>query len=78
MTESKSPIDVVDTSGLTDADWAEINKLRAAYENGGQKALSRALQELATDPIRYIRALWVLFSLIRCAKPSKTKWLQWA
>ena len=28
--------DVLGSSGLTDADWAEINKLRRAHEDGGQ------------------------------------------
>jgi hypothetical protein len=40
---SDEPFEVVDPSDLTDADWAEINKLKKAYEIGGQKALSKAL-----------------------------------
>jgi len=40
--EPPNPLDdIKDTSGLTDADWAQINKLRAAYESGGQKAIGR-------------------------------------
>jgi hypothetical protein len=32
--------EVVDSSGLTDADWAQINKLRAAYKTGGKKGVT--------------------------------------
>ena len=31
--------EIKDTSGLTDADWAAINKLRRAYDGGGDEAL---------------------------------------
>lgn len=30
------PLGIVDATGLTDADWAEINKLRRAYEKGAE------------------------------------------
>ena len=50
-----------DSSGLSDADWAHLNKLKAAYESGGSKALSKAIGELATDPIRYVRVVGALF-----------------
>jgi hypothetical protein len=46
-----------DTSGLTDADWAEINKLRRAYETGGESALLAALQELMKAPVRCTRVI---------------------
>ena len=46
-----------DTSRLTDADWAEINKLRQAYESGGESALLAALQELLKDPVRCTRVI---------------------
>ena len=46
-----------DTSGLTDADWAEINKLRRAYETGGESALLAAVQELMKDPVRCTRVI---------------------
>ena len=36
---------IVDTSLLTDADWAEINKLRRAYEIDGSVGLSKALDQ---------------------------------
>jgi len=44
---------VVDSSGLMDADRAEINKLRNVYKNGSRKAFAVALDQLAPDPIRY-------------------------
>jgi hypothetical protein len=37
MTEPDD-LEVQDTSGLTNADWVEINKLRNAYKKGGGKA----------------------------------------
>jgi hypothetical protein len=47
----KWPFDEVpDPLGLTDADWAEINRLKTAYETGGVKALHPAWKQL---PIRY-------------------------
>jgi hypothetical protein len=52
MTKKSDHLEVVDTTGLTDADWAEINKLKNAYDVGGQKALSAALDDLAKDPSR--------------------------
>jgi hypothetical protein len=41
--------EIVDSSHLTDADWAEINKLKKACETGGKKALSAAIERLAAD-----------------------------
>ena len=50
------------SSHLTDADWAEINKLRAAWQDGGQKALSKAMGELAdADPVRYASMIGAFF-----------------
>jgi hypothetical protein len=42
---------------LTDSDWAEINKLKRAYDEGGLKALSKALEELKKDPVRTFRIM---------------------
>ena len=59
---SNEPFEVVDTSGLTDADWALINKLRAAYETGGKKALKKALAELVKDdPVRFVVVIGAIF-----------------
>jgi len=56
------PFEVADPSGLSDADWADINRLRQAYKTGGKDALSEVLEELAQDPIRYIRVIGAIFS----------------
>ena len=53
--------EVQDTSGLIDADWAEINKLRKAYEAGSRKAVDLALKKLAKDPIRFAVVIGALF-----------------
>jgi hypothetical protein len=56
------PLEIENPSGLTDADWAEINKLRRAYESGGQPALNEAMQELAKDdPVRYVTVMGAFF-----------------
>jgi hypothetical protein len=61
MTDDRDALGVVDTSGLTDADWAEINKLKRAYEDGGQPALSAALDKLSADPVRCMRVIGAFF-----------------
>ena len=58
MSKSDEPSDI---SGLTDADWAEINKLKRAYEMGGDEALSAAFQELMKDPVRCTRVIGAYF-----------------
>jgi hypothetical protein len=55
------PFEVADPSGLSDADWADINGLRRAYKAGGQFALSEALEELAKDPIRYMHLMGAIY-----------------
>ena len=44
---------IVDTSWLTDADWAVINRLRRIHETEGQKAVREALRAL--EPQSYLR-----------------------
>ena len=55
------PFEVEDSTGLTDADWAEINRLKRAYNSGGQEALSKAFEELGKDPVRYVRVVGALY-----------------
>jgi hypothetical protein len=55
------PFEVVDSAGLTDADWTEINKLQTAYRKGGKKALNAAMAELAKDPIRFATVIGAFF-----------------
>ena len=57
---SNFDFEIIDSSHLTDADWAEINKLKKACETGG-KALSAAIEQLATDPIRYMNVMAAFF-----------------
>ena len=53
----RPPLEIVDTSSLTDADWAEINKLQRAYQHG-EKAFSKTLYELGeADPIRLMTVM---------------------
>ncbi len=44
---SDKVLEVVDPTGLTDADWGQINALRALYESSGAEALDNALERLA-------------------------------
>jgi len=62
VTDKPIDLEVVDTSGLTDADWAEISRLKSLYETDGRNALSNALAELGeSDPVRSIRVLSAFF-----------------
>jgi hypothetical protein len=60
MTEPED-LEVQDTSGLTDADWVEINKLRKVYKKSGRKAFVIALDQLAKDPIRFAVVIGALY-----------------
>src|SRR5438045_1313242 len=51
--------EVPDPTGMTDADWAELNKLKAAYESGEAKRCRRPW--LGADPVRYVRVVGALF-----------------
>jgi hypothetical protein len=54
--------EIKDTSRLTDADWAEINKLRRAYDSGGDEALKRTYKDLCKGhPIRWVRVMGAYF-----------------
>jgi hypothetical protein len=58
MADDDESFKVVDSSGLTDADWAEISKLKRAHESGGRRALSEALEKLRkADPTRYVMVM---------------------
>ena len=49
----------MDTSELTDADWAVINKLQRIHATDGIKGLRKAIPKL--DPVRYLRITAALF-----------------
>jgi hypothetical protein len=55
------PFEVVDSSRLTDADWAQINKLQRAYKEGGKPALNKAMATLAKDPLRFAAVIGSFF-----------------
>ena len=56
MANNSRPPEVVDSEGLTDADWVEINKLRRAFTDGGSRAFWEAMDKLGdADPIRRLR-----------------------
>jgi hypothetical protein len=50
---------IVDTSWLTDADWAVINWLRRIHESEGKKAVRKALRAL--EPESYLRVVAAFF-----------------
>ncbi len=50
---------IVDTSGLTDADWVVINKLQRIHATNGAKGLKKAIAKL--DPVRYLRITAAFF-----------------
>jgi hypothetical protein len=78
MTKKFDHLEVVDTTGLTDADWAEINNLKKAYDAAGEEALSAALQALGErDPIRAGRVLGAFFPDLVRETRSKTNWQTW-
>jgi hypothetical protein len=50
-----------DSSTLTDLDWAEINKLRKAYETRDQEGPQQTYRELGKDPVRYVRVMSAIY-----------------
>lgn len=53
MAHDNQSLERVDSGGLTEADWAAINRLRRVYKSGGADALDRAFSDLSdVDPIR--------------------------
>lgn len=44
-----------DTSHFMDTDWAELNRLKRAYEDGGLKGFATAVRILAqNDPVQFV------------------------
>jgi hypothetical protein len=54
MAMKEEPFEVANATGLTDADWADINRLKQIHKQGGSKALSKAMDELYKDPMRAV------------------------
>jgi hypothetical protein len=62
MTKQPDP-ETVGTSSLSEAERAELERLKAAWETGGDEALSKAQKQLRqTDPV-----LW--FKIVRTYYP---------
>jgi hypothetical protein len=63
MARKHEPLEVVDSSGLTDGDWAKINRFRHLHESGDSKALSKAAfaELVEADPISFVRIMGALF-----------------
>jgi hypothetical protein len=55
----RDDLGMVDTSRLTDADWAVINRLRRIHETEGKKAVREALRTL--EPESYLRVAAAFF-----------------
>jgi len=54
--------EVVDTDGLSDAHWAQINELLRAFDSGGEKAFWSAAENLEKKhPIDYFIILGSFF-----------------
>lgn len=59
---AKVPIDVLDGSDFTDAEWAEIDRLAEVLEKSGQASFKRELETLAdSDPRGYLIVMSVFF-----------------
>jgi hypothetical protein len=73
MGDRDDELRIENTSGLTDADWAEINKLKRAYDSGGDEELMKAMEKLTQDdPVRAVR-VWGAFFPHRMREALKDK-----
>jgi len=61
MAKKKTVLEVVNSSGLTHADWIGINKVRRAYERGGWDAFWSELETLGDDFILKITVVGAFF-----------------
>jgi len=61
MAKKKTVLEVVNSSGLTHADWIGINKVRRAYERGGWDAFWSELETLGDDLIVKIKVVGAFF-----------------
>jgi hypothetical protein len=60
--DNSFPFEIVDPTILTASDWAEVNKLKQAWHEGGTKELKRAMSLLKQgDPMRTIRIYGAFF-----------------
>ena len=61
MAKKKTVLEVVNSSGLTHADWIGINKVRRAYERGGWDAFWSELETLGDDFLLKITVVGAFF-----------------
>ena len=61
MAKKKPVLEVVNSSGLTDADWIGINKVRRAYERGGWDGFWSEFETLGDDLILQITVAGAFF-----------------
>ena len=61
MAKNKPILEVINPSGLTDADWIEIHKVRRAYERGGWDAFWSEFETFGDDFILQITVLGAFF-----------------
>ena len=68
MAKKKPVLEIVNSSGLTEADWIGINKVRGAYERGGWDAFWSELETLDDDVMLQITIIGAFFpDVIRTA-----------
>ncbi len=61
MTKQPDPA-TVGASALTDVDRMELDKLKAAWQAGGEAELAKAQKQLRqTDPIRWFRIVRIFY-----------------
>ena len=61
MARKKPVLEVVNSSGLTDADWVQINKVIRAYERGGWDGFWSEFETLGDDLILKITVVGAFF-----------------
>jgi len=61
MAKSRPVLEVVNPSGLTEADWIAVNKVRRAYERGGWDAFWSEFETFGDDLMLQIMVLRTLF-----------------
>jgi hypothetical protein len=62
MARKHEPLEVVDSSGLTDDDWAKINRLRHLTRAGGPRRYQRRSTSLReADSIKFVHIMSAFF-----------------
>jgi hypothetical protein len=61
MAKNKPVLEAVNPSGLTEADWIAVNKVRRAYERGGWDAFWSEFETFGDDLMLQIMVLRTLF-----------------